>query len=166
MEELQKLCNNLSEILSKMENIVRELESVEDKCVGLTQLCDMSSTSFNKSQAAANKSSNTSVLSSSCSEKSHNSSLIELDNSVVYTSDITRWTQTIIECHKNQLRMNEIVSKNICHLETRDEALFHQSVWSCQPAMATEYDAAVTAVELTLKSFLPESPVKSLSIKS
>ena len=55
MEELQKLCNNLSEILSKMENIVTELESVEDKCVGLTQLCDMSSTSFNKSQAAANQ---------------------------------------------------------------------------------------------------------------
>ena len=81
-----------------------------------------------------------------------NSGIIELDTSIVYPNDLTKWTQTIIQCYKNQLKMNEIVVKNICHLGRREEALFHISLWVCQPCLHIECDLATVAVEQTLKS--------------
>merc|ERR1711955_110515 len=124
----------LTEILLKMQEILAEIETVEDKCLGVSQLRDMSSSS-----SSFKKANTSSILSSSRSQQSstQNSSLIELDTSIVYPSDLTRWTQTIIHCYKNQLKMNEIVVKNICHLERREEALFHISVWVCQPSLNT-----------------------------
>ena len=146
-EELQKNCHTLSEILLKMQDILAEIETVEDKCLGVSQMCDMSSSSFQKVN-------NSSLLSSSSSQQNstQNSSLIELDTSIVYPNDLTKWTQTIIHCYKNQLKMNEIVVRNICHLERREEALFHISIWVCQPSLNTECDLATVAVEQTLKS--------------
>merc|ERR1712061_275410 len=83
-EETQKKTELLSALIQKMEEIIKEVEAVEDKSLGLSELCDMSSsfTSANKSTA------NTSVLSSSSSQKSHNSSLISPDSSVVFTRDL------------------------------------------------------------------------------
>ena len=90
--------------------------------------------------------------SSSQQNSTQNSSIIELDTSIVYPNDLTKWTQTIIQCYKNQLKMNEIVVKNICHLGRREEALFHISLWVCQPCLHIECDLATVAVEQTLKS--------------
>ena len=158
-EETQKNCQTLREILVKMRNIVEEMENVEDKCLGLSQLCDMSSASFNKqssntSSSVVRASSNTSssVLSTSSSAKSEqSSSCIEMDSSVIYTDDLSQWTQNILECHKQQLRMNEMVAQSICHVKSREEALFLVSVWVCQPSVNTQYEAAVFAIEQTLK---------------
>merc|ERR1712029_500151 len=83
-EETQKNCDVLAEILIKMKTIVEEFESVEEKCLGLSQLINISSSSVNKPE------NNTSVLSSSSSHKSsENSSFIELESSVVYTGDLS-----------------------------------------------------------------------------
>jgi len=145
IDEIQKNCTTLAEILFKMKEILEELVEVEDKCVGVSQLCDLSSSysqSPVKKLAGISQQSNT----------SQNSSLIELDSSVVYTNDLLSWCQTLIECHKNQWRMNEIIVKNMCHLSNKDEALFHMSVWTCQPAMNTQYETALVAVEQILKA--------------
>ena len=77
---------------------------------------------------------------------------IELQKPIWHLRDLTKWTQTIIQCYKNQLKMNEIVVKNICHLGRREEALFHISLWVCQPCLHIECDLATVAVEQTLKS--------------
>ena len=153
IDEIQKNCTTLAEILLKMKEILAELETVEDKCVGVSQLCDLSS-SFSQSPVKKLSGSPLKKVAGSSQESniSQNSSLIELDSSVVYTNDLLSWCQTLIQCHKNQWRMNEIIVKNICHLSSRDEALFHMSVWTCQPAMNNEYETAFVAVEQTLKS--------------
>ena len=92
-EETQKNCDVLTEILIKMKTIVEEFESVEEKCLGLSQLINISSSSVNKPE------NNTSVISSSSSHKSsENSSFIELESSVVYTGDLSHWSQVISEC--------------------------------------------------------------------
>ena len=114
-EELNGKCNDLQDILSRMRDILTDLESGEEKSLGLSQLCDLSSSSSISPQKT-----NHSLLNSS---NSHNSSsLIELDNSVVNTNDLTKWSRVICSSYRAQLKMNEIVCRNICHLETRAEA--------------------------------------------
>ena len=147
-EELNIKCNNLQDILDRMRDILTEIESGEEKSLGLSQLCDLSSSSSISPQK-----SNPSFLNSS---NSQNSSVIELDNSVVNTNDLTKWIRVISSSYRAQLKMNEIVSRNICHLESRAEALFHTSIWVCQPALNTDCEAACLAVELTLKSSQPQ----------
>eukprot|EP00092_Neocalanus_flemingeri_P088728 GFUD01112150.1.p1 GENE.GFUD01112150.1~~GFUD01112150.1.p1 ORF type:complete len:184 (-),score=57.85 GFUD01112150.1:128-679(-) len=117
-EELHVKCQTLANILNKMSEAVAEIELGEDKAVGLEQLCDLS-VSMNKS-ILSNKSFNSS------SSNNHNSSIIELDKSVLLSSDLTKWTQTILKCYKNQLKMNQIVSQNICHLRSRGSSVPHQ----------------------------------------
>ena len=143
-EELNTKCNQLQDILGRMRDILTEIESGEEKSLGLSQLCDLSSSSSISPQKT-----NHSLLNSS---NSHNSSVIELDNSVLNTNDLTKWTRVITSSYRAQLKMNEIVCRNICHLDTRAEALFHTSIWVCQPALSTEVEAASLAVEQTLKS--------------
>ena len=147
-EELNSNCNNLQDILGRMRDILTEIESVEEKSLGVSQLCDLSSSSSISPQKT-----NHSLLNSS---NSQNSSLIELDNSVLNANDLTKWTRVISSSYRAQLKMNEIVSRNICHLESRAEALFHTSIWVCQPALNTECEAACLAVEQTLKSSQPQ----------
>ena len=142
-EELNSKCNSLRDILDRMRDVLGELESGEEKCLGLSQLCDLSSSSSSSQKI------NSSLVNSS---NSQNSSIIELDHSVVYTNDLTRWTQVLSSCYRSQLKMNEIVCRNICRLSSREEALFHVSVWVCQPALHTEAEAATVAIEQTLKS--------------
>ena len=145
-EVTQKNCFTLADILTRMRDTLVDMESAEDRCVGLSQLADMSSNSLHKS-------SNTSLLSSSTSQTSgtQSSSMIELETSVLYPSELVRWSQTIIECHRTQLAMNEEVARSICHLDTREEALFHIGVWATQPALTLDCEAATVAVENTLK---------------
>ena len=102
--------------------------------------------SMNKSLPGSNQSFNSS------SSNNPNTSLIELDKSVLLSSDLTNWTQTVLKCYRNQLKMNQIVAKNICHLKTREEALFHSSIWVAQPGLDTECLVAECAMEQTLKS--------------
>ena len=145
-EVTQKNCFTLADILTRMRVTLVEMETAEERCVGLSQLADMSSNSLQRS-------SNTSLLSSSASQVSgtQSSSMIELDSSVLYPSELVRWSQTIIECHRTQLGMNEEVVRSICHLDTREEALFHVGVWATQPGLSLECEAAMVAVENTLK---------------
>ena len=145
-EELNSKCNRLRDILERMRDVLTEIESGEEKCLGLSQLCDLSSSSTSSQKI------NSSLINSSNSE---NSSTIELNNSVVHTNDLTKWTQVISSGLKQQLKMNEIVTRNICHLQSREEALFHVSVWVCQPALDTHFEAASVAIEQTLKSCSP-----------
>ena len=142
-EELNSKCNRLLDILERMRDVLTEIESVEEKCLGLSQLCDLSSSSSSSQKL------NSSLTNSS---HSHNSSLIELNNSVVQTNDLTRWSQVISSAFRQQLKMNEIVARNISHLDSRDEALLHTSIWVSQPALHTHFEAASLAVEQTLKS--------------
>ena len=147
-EETQKNCFTLSDILTRLGDSLTEMESAEDRCVGLSQLADISSSSLQRSST-----SNNSLLSSSTSQVSgtQSSLMIDLNTSVLYPEELVRWSQTIIECHRAQLRMNEEVARSICHLDTRAEALFHVGVWAAQPSLTTQCEAAAVAVELTLK---------------
>ena len=145
-EELNSKCNRLRDILERMRDVLTEIESGEEKCLGLSQLCDLSSSSSSSQKI------NSSLINSSNSE---NSSTIELNNSVVHTNDLTKWTQVISSGLRQQLKMNEIVTRSICHLQSRDEALFHVSVWVCQPSLDTHFEAATVAIEQTLKSCSP-----------
>merc|ERR1712066_1215117 len=88
-EELNSKCNSLRDILDRMRDILAEIESGEEKCLGLSQLCDLSTLSSNSSSPKINSS----LINSS---NSQNSSVIELDNSVVYTNDLTNWTRVIL----------------------------------------------------------------------
>ena len=145
-EVTQRNCFALADILTRMRDTLSEMETAEDRCVGLSQLADMSSNSLQMS-------SNTSLLSSSSSQVSgtKSSSMIELETSVLYPSDLVNWSQTIIGCHRTQLGMNEEVARSICHLDTREEALFHVGVWATQPGLTLECEVATVAVENTLK---------------
>ena len=145
-EVTQKNCFILADILTRMRDTLAEMETAEDRCLGLSQLADMSSNSLQKS-------SNSSLLSSSASQGSgtQSSSMIELETSVLHPSDLVKWSQTIIECHRTQLRMNEEVARAICHLDTREEALFHVGVWAVQPSLTLDCETAMVAVENTLK---------------
>ena len=42
-EELNSKCNDLQDILDRMRDILTEIESGEEKSLGLSQLCDLSS---------------------------------------------------------------------------------------------------------------------------
>ena len=145
-EVSQKNCFILADILTRMRDTLAEMETTEDRCLGLSQLADISSNSLQKS-------SNSSLLSSSASQGSgtQSSSMIELETSVLHPSDLVKWSQTIIECHRTQLRMNEEVARSICHLDTREEALFHVGVWAAQPSLTLDCETAMVAVENTLK---------------
>ena len=68
------------------------------------------------------------------------------------SSDLAKWTQTVLICYKNQLKMNQIVAKNIRHLKSREEALFHSNIWVAQPGHDTKCLVAECAMEQTLKS--------------
>ena len=152
-EVSQKNCFTLADILTRMRDTLAEMETAEDRCLGLSQLADMSSSSLQKSSNSLQKSSNSSLLSSSTSQGSgtQSSSIIELETSVTHPSDLVKWSQTIIECHRTQLRMNEEVARSICHLDTREEALFHVGVWAAQPSLTLDCETAMVAVENTLK---------------
>ena len=145
-EVTQRNCFILADILTRMRDTLAEMETAEDRCVGLSQLADMSSNSLQRS-------SNTSLLSSSTSQVSgtQSSSMIELETSVLYPSELVNWSQTIIGCHRTQLGMNEEVARSLCHLDTREEALFHVGVWATQPGLTLECEVAMVAVENTLK---------------
>ena len=145
-EVTQRNCFTLADILTRMRDTLAEMETAEDRCVGLSQLADMSSNSLQRS-------SNTSLLSSSTSQVSgtQSSSMIELETSVLYPSELVNWSQTIIGCHRTQLGMNEEVARSLCHLDTREEALFHVGVWATQPGLTLECEVAMVAVENTLK---------------
>eukprot|EP00092_Neocalanus_flemingeri_P078253 GFUD01097287.1.p1 GENE.GFUD01097287.1~~GFUD01097287.1.p1 ORF type:complete len:236 (+),score=60.50 GFUD01097287.1:127-834(+) len=167
-EELHAKCQTLANILDTMSEAVAELEGIEDKAVGLEQLCDISASmnkssnqSFNSSSSNNQNSSNymnssnypNSSMNYMNSSNYQNSSMIELDKSVLLlSSDLTKWTQSILNCYKNQLKMNQIVTKNICHLKSREEALFHLSIWVVQPALDPQCLVAECAVEQTIKS--------------
>ena len=145
-EVSQKNCFILADILTRMRDTLAEMETTEDRCLGLSQLADISSNSLQKS-------SNSSLLSSSASQGSgtQSSSMIELETSVLQPADLVKWSQTIIECHRTQLRMNEEVARSICHLDTREEALFHVGVWAAQPSLTPDCETAMVALENTLK---------------
>eukprot|EP00091_Calanus_sinicus_P000920 TRINITY_DN10883_c0_g1_i2.p1 TRINITY_DN10883_c0_g1~~TRINITY_DN10883_c0_g1_i2.p1 ORF type:complete len:100 (-),score=10.25 TRINITY_DN10883_c0_g1_i2:194-493(-) len=93
-----------------MSEAVEGIEVAFDKATGLEQLCDLSA-SVNKSMniSAMNKSMNKSLPNgnqsfNSSSSNNPNHSLIELDKSVLLSSDLTNWTQTVLKCYRNQLK--------------------------------------------------------------
>merc|ERR1719481_934560 len=158
--QLQAKCETLTNILDKMSEAVKGIEVAYEKSVGVEQLCDISA-NVNKSLSISplKKSGDISVVTSnyneslnSSSSNNTNSSLIELDKSVILSSDLAKWTQTILTSYTNQLKMNQIVVKNICHLSSRPEALFHMSIWVAQPGLDTECLISEFAMEQTLKS--------------
>lgn len=157
--ELQAKCETLMNILDKMSEVVKGVEVAHEKSVGVEQLCDISA-NVNKSLSISpmKKSGEISVVTSNYNESLNssssntNSSLIELDKSVILSSDLAKWTQTILTSYTNQLKMNQIVAKNICHLSSRPEALFHMSIWAAQPGLDTECLIAEFSMEQTLKS--------------
>ena len=155
-EQLQTKCHTLLNILEKMSEAVKGIEAVYEKSTGFEQLCDISANMSKSVSISPVKkvvdisSTNNESLNSSSSNP--NSSLVELDKSVLLSSDLAKWTLTVLTCYKNQLKMNQIVAKNICHLKSRPEALFHMSIWVAQPGLDTECIVAECAMEQTLKS--------------
>merc|ERR1719347_2095793 len=102
--QLQAKCDTLTNILDKMSEAVKGIEVAYDKSVGVEQLCDISA-NVNKSLSISplKKSGDISVVTSnnneslnSSSSNNTNSSLIELDKSVILGSDLAKWTQTIL----------------------------------------------------------------------
>ena len=71
-----------------------------------------------------------------------------LDINKVYVNfeDILCWCQNITSDFKEQLQMNTIIVSEICHLNTRDEALMHQSVWVLQPGVSPECETHISYV--------------------
>lgn len=147
--DLHNKCLTLTNILEKMKEVVKGIESAHEKALGFEQLCSFStSTSFNNSL----QTSNIEKSFSSGSSATHNASVIELDKSVILSTDLSKWTETLVICYKNQVKINESVVHDICHLKTRDEALFHICAWVVQPGISDECIIAECAIDQTLKA--------------
>jgi len=146
-EELNQKCSSLLTIIDRLSEIVNAIEAVHEKAVGFEQLCDLSSSRNNKS---LNISSQNKSLSSSSSIS--NPKMIDLNSSVLLTSDLSNWTLEITSAYQTQLKMNKIVVQQICHLKSREECLFHLSIWASQPGLNTQCQLAECSIEQTLNS--------------
>ena len=116
------------------------------KAAGLEQFCDLSASMNIFMIISMNKVINLSTQALQINK------LIDLDKSVLLSSDLAKWTQNVLICYKNQLKMNQIVAKNIRHLKSREEALFHSNIWVAQPGHDTKCLVAKCAMEQILKS--------------
>jgi hypothetical protein len=60
--------------------------------------------------------------------------------------DILVWTQSITADLEEQFSMNSVIFANICHLGTRNQALFHQGVWTLQPGLKPQSEQFLTMI--------------------
>ena len=51
---------------------------------------------------------------------------MHINNIFVNYEDILAWTNAVAQDLEEQLKMNAVILSNICHLKTRNLALFHQ----------------------------------------
>lgn len=76
---------------------------------------------------------------------------VSLDTSVL-PSSLSSWCSSLLSAHSRQLEMDKMVVSTICHLGHRDESLYLTSVWSLQPALATDAQVAEASLEAILQS--------------
>jgi len=109
----------LKAALHSMEKIVNDIEEINSKMKALE---DLNKLSGNK--------------------ETH----LDINKVFVDFQDILCWCRNITSNFKEQLQMNTIIVSEICHLNTRDEALMHQSVWVLQPGVSPECEADISYV--------------------
>jgi len=71
---------------------------------------------------------------------------LHVNNVFVNFQDILIWVDSIAADLSQQFDMNTIVVSNICHLGTREQALFHQGVWTLQPGIKNQTEQFISLI--------------------
>jgi len=71
---------------------------------------------------------------------------LHVNNVFVNFQDILIWADSIACDLSQQFDMNTKVLSNICHLGTREQALFHQGVWTLQPGIRSQTEQYISLI--------------------
>nr|ALS04532.1 hypothetical protein [Acartia pacifica] len=118
-EQLDLRLTDLKSALDKMNTIVLDIESLNVKLKAMLDLQSMSG---------------------------GQSLVVEINQVPTDIRDLATWASSILSELGNQLRMNTAVVTSICHLETRELALFHQGVWTLQPAVTGQTELFMSCI--------------------
>lgn len=77
---------------------------------------------------------------------SDTSTNLQVNDVFVNFEDILTWAESITSDLSEQFDMNSVVVENICHLGTREQALFHQGVWTLQPGIKSQTDQFISLI--------------------
>eukprot|EP00088_Acartia_fossae_P002820 TRINITY_DN11174_c0_g1_i1.p1 TRINITY_DN11174_c0_g1~~TRINITY_DN11174_c0_g1_i1.p1 ORF type:complete len:187 (+),score=23.57 TRINITY_DN11174_c0_g1_i1:32-592(+) len=122
----------LKSCLKQLESISKDVQKSNLKFKALQELQSMSTpTASNNSPA---------------------DSLLEVNGVNLDLQDLLSWVNSIAAEVKEQYEMNCVVVENICHLESRDQALFHQGVWVLQPAISNETELHMSCIRHVVSS--------------
>jgi len=77
---------------------------------------------------------------------SDTSTHLQVKDVFVNFEDILTWAESITIDLSEQFDMNSVIVENICHLGTREQALFHQGVWTLQPGIKSQTDQFISLI--------------------
>eukprot|EP00088_Acartia_fossae_P001080 TRINITY_DN10409_c0_g1_i1.p1 TRINITY_DN10409_c0_g1~~TRINITY_DN10409_c0_g1_i1.p1 ORF type:complete len:182 (-),score=31.06 TRINITY_DN10409_c0_g1_i1:106-651(-) len=121
-------CQELDNLLAEMKECLESIEDCARKLIAFQNLSNLS-ISF---------------------ETTSISSVLMINEVPVNLKDVNCWLQEITIDYAKQLRMDECILENICHLETREQALFHQGTWTTQPAISKQTELHLKCIKLIL----------------
>jgi len=126
-DSLSTECRELSEIVMDLRKIAEQVKDIRNKFSALQDLSSMSGAS-----------------------EGNPAPLPEVNGNPVNLEELDSWVQRIHTVHQTQLGMCELVLNELCHLETRELALFHQGVWTLQPAVSSEVELYIACIKQIL----------------
>merc|ERR1712037_619209 len=150
--EVQKLCMDLLQLLTRMEDAAEKASGLED-LVSLSQQQTQLSESLHPSRPRPRA--QDLLMNSSAPPRlstSNASITFNLDSSILQPSSLSNWATTLLSAHSHQLEVNKVVARTFCHVGSREEAQYLTALWNVQPALDTEAQVAEVAIETTLKS--------------
>jgi len=69
-----------------------------------------------------------------------------IQGNYVKLENIIEWISTIHKNYTAQLTVNRLVLDGVCHLETREQALFYQAAWTLQPEITSDSELFVSCI--------------------
>nr|AQS22640.1 hypothetical protein [Pseudodiaptomus poplesia] len=149
----------LTAILNQLQRVLADVEAVGLEYSGVLELTNLSTSSLNSSRRSSSHGSSFSLNSPSSlsspfalnssvgglsqsfidtSSTIHSGTLLEINKTMSDVDEVGVWVQTIVDCYRQQFSLAQSVVSNIFHLKSREEALYHQTVWLLQPALSSD----------------------------
>ena len=146
--EVQQLCMDLQQLLTRMEEVLADMEDAVEKASGIEDLVNLASLpqkdQLSQSLHPSRPRAQDLLMNTSappCLSTSNASITLSLDSSILQPSSLSIWATGLASAHSNQMEVNRLVARTFCHVDSREEAQYLTALWNVQPALDTEAKA-------------------------
>lgn len=126
---LQTLTDNLAGELADMVTVLATVDDTVEKLRSVEQLIGLKQTSPGAGD-----------------DMSVEAKAWQIQGNYVKLENIVEWISTIHKNYTAQLTVNRLVLDGVCHLETREQALFYQAAWTLQPEITSDSELFVSCI--------------------